>query len=291
MIATTIAMIAAIMLGGFLFIQLLSGRVTDLNEQINELTAIQENIHQEKEVLMQEKVELVSSVTDKSHSLDLLGEELNHIESLIGLNPSPDKPIYERIDTASQTVLEKRRMLNSIPSGYPVDSRVITSGFGRRVHPVHGNNSFHGGVDLRSPRGAPVYASADGIVEWAARHRESGLGKMIILIHNYGFTSTYAHLDEIKVRVGQFVRKGELIGLVGNTGVSTAPHLHYEVRYLKRRLDPKPFMEWSMEDYDTVFEKEDRIQWQSLAEAVRRNVKVPQRQWSQERLSWSEISR
>lgn len=286
-----LAVLALVMLGSFLFIQMLSGKVSDLNDQIGRLTAQQEQIRYEKNLLLEEKASLVTSVAHKSQGLDILGEELNHIEALIGLKPSPDKPIHERIDTASQTALEKRVMLDSIPSGYPVDSRVITSRFGRRIHPVHGHESFHGGVDLRSPRGAPVRASADGVVEWAALHRESGLGKMIILVHNFGFTSTYAHLDEIKVKVGAFVKKGEVIGHVGSTGVSTAPHLHYEVRYLKRRLNPKPFMDWSMEEYDIVFEKEDRIQWQSLAKAVRRNVEMPQRQWSQEKLTWSGISR
>lgn len=290
MVAGVLAMIVLAMVGGVFAVHLLSCKVSDLTGQIHELAREYEEIQQEKEVLVQEKTRLNTSVANKSQGLDMLGEELNNIEALIGLTPSPEKPLHERIDTASQTVMEKRMLLDSIPSGFPVDSHVITSAYGTRAHPVHGNSSFHGGVDLRSPRGAPVYAAADGVVEWAATHRESGLGQMIIVVHNYGFTSTYAHLDEIGVNVGEFVSKGDVIGAVGSTGVSTAPHLHYEVRYLKRRLNPKPFMEWSMEEYDIVFEEEDRIQWQSLAEMVRKSVNMPKRQFSQEKLTWSAIS-
>ncbi len=283
--------LVGLLLGGFFFIHLLSSRVIDLNEQIHELTLIHEEIRHENKLLMLEKTRLAASMADQTLGLDILGEELNHIEMLIGLKSDPELPLYERIDTASQTALEKRMMLNSIPSGYPVDSRVITSHYGTRVHPVHGNSSFHGGVDLRAARGDPIYATADGVVEWAAMHRGSGLGNLIILVHNFGFTTNYAHLDEIIVSAGDFVSKGDVIGFVGSTGVSTAPHLHYEVQYLKRRLNPRPFMDWSMEEYDVVFEKEDKIQWQSLAEAVRRNVSMPQRQLSQEKLTSSVTSR
>ena len=289
-LAAILTIVFMVFLGGFFSIYLLVDKVSDANDQIHELTLQHEKIRHENTKLTQEKTLLATAVADKSHGLVILGEELNHIESLIGLNPSPDQPIHERIDTASQTVLEKRMMLDSIPSGYPVEARVVTSGFGSRIHPVHGGKSFHGGVDLRSPRGAPVYAAADGVVEWAATHNESGLGKMILLIHNFGFTTTYGHLDEIKVAAGELVKKGDVIGLVGSTGVSTAPHLHYEVRYLKRRINPRPFMNWSMEEYDRVFEKVDNIQWQSIAEAVRRNISMPQRQWAYKELALSEIS-
>ncbi len=290
MFAGFLAILAAIMLGAFCFIYVLAGRVSDANERIHELTVRYEETRGEKDVLLREKAVLSSSVENKAQVIDIMGSELNYVESLLGLTPPPDKPLHERIAAAGQRALEKRMMLDSIPSGYPVESRFITSGFGTRMHPVHGNQSFHGGVDLRSPRGEPVYATADGIVEWAALHRQSGLGKMVILVHNYGLASTYAHLDEIKVREGKFVRKGDVIGLVGSTGVSTAPHLHYEVRYLKSRLNPKPFMDWSVQSYDHVFEKVDKIQWRSIVEAVRRNTERPARAWAPQKASWSAIS-
>ncbi len=278
------------MLGAFGFIFVLAGKVSDANEQIKDLTFRYEEARGEKSVLLREKAILATSAANKAQVIEKMSEELRYIEELIGLKAPSETPLHERFATAGKSVLEKRIMLDSIPSGYPVESRFITSGFGTRMHPVHGNQSFHGGVDLRSPRGEPVYATADGIVEWAARHRESGLGKMIILVHNYGFTSTYAHLDEIQISEGEFVKKGDVIGLVGSTGVSTAPHLHYEVRYLKCRLNPKPFMDWSIQSYDHVFEKVDKIQWRSIAEAVQTNIDRPRPQWAPQKVSWSTMS-
>ena len=277
LIAASLAMLVLFLLGGVVSIILLAGNVSDANERVHDLKALSEKMQHEKVVLQQEKEKLAISAAENAVGLDALGKELRHIEAIVDLKPPPDAAIQERIDAASLAVAQKRVMLNSIPSGYPVDEQFITSHFGTRTHPVNGNRSFHGGVDLRSPRGAPVYATADGVVEWAAKHRGSGLGKMVILVHNFGFTSLYGHLDDIQVRVGDFVKKGDVIGLVGNTGVSTAPHLHYEVQYLKRRIDPEPFMAWSMEDfYSIVFEKKNRVKWQAIAEAVQRNIWVPQ---------------
>ena len=261
---------------------------------MNELKTQNETLRQEKESLMQEKDDLAATVSEKAKALDVLDEELSHIEVLVGLTPDPEKPIHARIHEAGLSAVEKRLMLDSIPSGYPVEPRDITSGFGKRVHPVTGRKNFHRGVDLRSPRGAPVYATADGVVESAANHRGSGWGKMVKLTHNYGFATLYAHLDEINVERGGFVQKGDKIGLVGNTGLSTAPHLHYEVHYLGRRFDPEPFMAWSMEAfYEIVLEKHDGhdgIDWQALATAVRRNARLPQRHWFHRKYTWSLIS-
>lgn len=273
--AGTIAMaIVLFFLGGVLFINLLSSKVSGLHEQINILKAEHRALLHEKQQLVLEKAALTDSIARKTHGLDMLGEELDNIEALVGLKPSPDKNLRERIDSIGQTALEKKMMLDSIPSGYPVESRTVTSRYGMRIHPVHGGSAFHGGIDLRSARGAPVYATADAIVEYAGWHRESGLGKMIMLIHNYGFSTTYGHLDKIMVSPGDFVKKGDVIGLVGNTGISTAPHLHYEIHCLKRRYDPAPFMDWSIEQYDPIFESVERIKWQQIVEGIRSNINV-----------------
>lgn len=282
-VAAVMAILILATVVSLVFVQRFAGRVNDLEVK-------HETIRQEKEALMQEKEALAATVSEKTQALDVLGEELSHIEVLVGLAPEPEKPINARIHEAGLSAMEKRLMFDSIPSGYPVESRDITSGFGKRVHPVTGKNNFHRGVDLRSPRGAPVYATADGVVELAANHRGSGLGKMVKLTHNYGFATLYAHLDEINVERGGFVQKGDIIGLVGNTGVSTAPHLHYEVHYLNRRFDPEPFMAWSMEEfYEIVLEKQDGIDWLSLATAVRRNARLPQRHWFHQQYTWSMI--
>lgn len=147
--------------------------------------------------------------------------------------------------------------------------------------------ALHGGIDFSAPRGTPIHATADGVVEWAAHHDSSGMGKMIRLIHNYGFSTVYGHLDGIEVKPGNYVRRGDLIGYSGNTGASTGPHLHYEVRHLNRRLDPATFLRWSISEYDILFANEDRVEWESLVEIIRSKARATERPSLLPVQSWS----
>jgi len=110
---------------------------------------------------------------------------------------------------------------------------------------------------------------------------------MVKLVHNYGFSTVYGHLDEIVAQVGKYVRRGDLLGYSGNTGVSTGPHLHYEVRHLNRRLDPDSFLRWSMEDYEVLFTNEERVEWESLVEVIRQTASGPERRSLQLGQTWS----
>jgi len=105
-------------------------------------------------------------------------------------------------------------------------------------------------------------------VEYAGYHRKSGYGKLIIIDNSYGFKSYYAHLGKIKVRHGQVIQKGDLIALTGNTGRSNGPHLHYEIRYMQRALNPFWFIKWTMGNYEQIFEKEKRVPWNPLLELI-----------------------
>jgi murein DD-endopeptidase MepM/ murein hydrolase activator NlpD len=169
-------------------------------------------------------------------------------------------------------VLQKRTMLDSVPSGYPLENTYITSRYGKRDHPVLNRDAFHKGVDLKAIRGTPVYAAAEGVVEWAGEHRSSGLGRMVQLAHNFGFGSIYGHLGDVEVKAGQYVQPGDLLGYSGSTGLTDGPHLHYEVSYLNRRLDPAPFMEWNLQNYGAIFATEEQVQWESLTEVIIRKV-------------------
>lgn len=286
-LAGGLATLALVFLGGFMIIHVLTGKVGNLNDQVGNLKAEQGRIASENAALVAERIELHEQIEDKARALMAVSDELDQIEMLIGLQPEPEQPLVQRLDTASQTAFEKRLMLQTIPSGYPVETQIVTSSFGMRQHPIEKRSAMHGGVDLRASRGTPVYATASGVVEWASEHRNSGLGNMVKLVHNYGFSTIYGHLDQIEVNVGNYVERGDLIGYSGNTGVSDAPHLHYEVRYLQRRLDPAPFLKWSLEDYDVLFTKEDRVQWESLAKVIRRTASVPERPSLQQAQSWS----
>ncbi len=262
---------------GALSIYMLSTKVSGLNSDLQTLEDYQAHIKQQNQELLRKQKMLLSAVDEKVEALERMSDELGDLEILIGLKPEQASTISERLDTANLTAQQKRLMLESIPSGYPLQQTRLTSKFGMRVHPVLNRKAMHGGLDMSASVGTPVFATASGVVEWAAPHKSSGLGNMIKLNHNYGFSSTYGHLNKILVRSGDYVQRGDLIGHTGNTGMSSAPHLHYEIRYLHRRLNPKPFTEWSFENYDVLFEHEGHIQWDSLAESVRKAVSSPER--------------
>lgn len=122
----------------------------------------------------------------------------------------------------------------------PVQGR-LTSGFGTRKHPILGHTHFHRGIDLAAPRGTPVVAVADGIVESVGVR--SGYGNTITVRHADGRSTLYAHLDAMLVRPGRSVAAGEVIAQLGNTGRSTGPHLHFEVHENGRPVDPWPLLQ------------------------------------------------
>ena len=284
-----IGLFALVLLGSFATIHFLSDELDTLDQDMTALETQNERIKWENAALLAEQSMLNAQVEARARELLVLSDELAQIETMIGLEEATMLPIAQRISVASHTAFERRWLLNSIPSGYPLVESIVTSGFGMRNHPILEGTRLHGGIDLRAATGTEVLATADGVVEFAGNH-SSGLGTMVKLVHNYGFATIYAHLDQVDVKVGQYISKGEPIGRSGNTGRSTGPHLHYEVHYLGRRLDPKPFLDWSIDQYDLIFEQEARIQWESLAETVRSTISLVDRPSSQPVPNWTAIS-
>jgi murein DD-endopeptidase MepM/ murein hydrolase activator NlpD len=127
-----------------------------------------------------------------------------------------------------------------LPSRMPVAAYRLTSSFGLRQHPLLGGLREHSGVDLAAPMGSPIYATSDGVV--GAASWRGGYGLSVSLEHGGGVETRYGHLSRLNVAAGQQVRKGDIIGLVGSTGLSTGPHLHYEVRLNGRAVDPAPYL-------------------------------------------------
>ena len=119
-----------------------------------------------------------------------------------------------------------------------VGRATLTSGFGLRRHPVHGGQRYHQGIDLAATWGAPVFSPGEGIVSAAGWHGSYGL--LVALNHARGMQTRYGHMSRLNVTRGQYVRKGDLLGFVGSTGVSTGPHLHYELRVNGVALNPLP---------------------------------------------------
>ncbi len=132
-----------------------------------------------------------------------------------------------------------QKYLSRVPLGPPVWGR-ITSKYGYRIDPFTGRYEFHEGVDIKAPWGTRVRATADGKVIYAGW--KGGYGKVVIVRHAYGFRTMYAHLSKIRVKPGQWVRSGDIVGYVGSTGRSTGPHVHYEVWRYSKRENPLKYM-------------------------------------------------
>lgn len=138
-----------------------------------------------------------------------------------------------------ESLSHRQSLLRAIPSIKPTRGWE-TSKFGYRKSPFTGRPAMHNGLDLAAPPGTPIYAAADGVIAYAGY--DAGYGKLISLDHGYGTVTRYGHVSKIYVSVGQKIRRGEVIGAVGNTGRSTGPHLHYEVRVNNVPMDPKNYI-------------------------------------------------
>ena len=250
-------------------VKFLNNDIKKYKEQLNALKS-------QKEKLLKEKEKLLISIKKQKLELEKINDKISDIENILNLNPKT-KNLSKRLDLAKLNLIDKKIMLEFIPNGYPVVFKGITSPFGWRKHPILKRKEFHPGVDLRAKLNTPVYATADGIVEFAAYHKSSGYGNLIIIDHNYGFKTLFGHLNKILVKRGEFVKKGELIGYTGNTGLSNGPHLHYEVRFLNMPLNATYFCKWSLKNYK-IMNKERKVQWQSLLQMINLQKQILQAQ-------------
>ena len=147
------------------------------------------------------------------------------------------------LDEIAKMAEEKEKLLLAIPAIQPINNDQLTrmaSGYGWRSDPFTKARKMHWGMDFTAPRGTPIYASGDGVVK-RADNRASGFGKHIRIDHGYGYLTLYAHLSKYNVKRGQKVKRGDLIGFVGSTGRSEAPHLHYEVWKDGQKINPINF--------------------------------------------------
>ena len=166
------------------------------------------------------------------------------------------------LDEIADLAKEKENLLAAIPAIQPVkneDLSRIASGYGWRTDPFTKVKKFHYGMDFTSPRGTPIYATGDGMVT-RADSRSTGYGNHIRIDHGYGYTSLYAHLYKYNVRRGQRVKRGDVIGFVGSTGRSEAPHLHYEIFKDGDRINPINFYygNLSPEEFSKILDKAQR---------------------------------
>ena len=252
-----------------------SGTILYLNASVDKLQSKKNEVAQAYEKMLRQNQKLQTDMNHTTHlllakekELDELSDSLSQIETLIGLKPLADESLAKRVNMTMLSSSQRATLLELIPSGSPVVYHGITSKFGYRIHPTLHKREFHKGDDLKAKLNTPVYATADGIVEWAGMHKRSGFGNLIILTHVYGFKSYFGHLNKIVIKSGQFVKKGDLIGYTGNSGLSNGPHLHYEIRFIHRPLNPFYFIKWTQKNYNEIFKKEKKVPWHSLIMAT-----------------------
>jgi murein DD-endopeptidase MepM/ murein hydrolase activator NlpD len=152
----------------------------------------------------------------------------------------------------------KATMMASIPAIQPIKNKgldKLVSGFGFRIHPIYKVRRMHTGVDFMAPKGTPIYATGDGVVS-LVQSNFGGYGKEIEINHGFGYVTKYAHLNEFNVKIGKKVKRGEIIGYSGNTGMSTAPHLHYEIIHNGNKVNPVHyfFNDLSPAEYQKILE-------------------------------------
>jgi murein DD-endopeptidase MepM/ murein hydrolase activator NlpD len=139
---------------------------------------------------------------------------------------------------------DKEKMLSAIPSIRPIRKlkKKIQhlSGFGYRKHPVFKTRKMHTGIDFGARKGTPIYATGDGKIV-RVEYKRTGYGRNVVIDHGFGYKTLYGHMSKVQCKVGQKVKRGQVIGLVGNTGTSTSPHVHYEVIHKSKKINPLPF--------------------------------------------------
>ncbi len=164
-------------------------------------------------------------------------------------------------DILQNLAKDKEKLANAIPAVWPIDRTRLTSGgrgYGMKFHPIYKRNMMHKGVDLPGTTGDPIYATADGVVRKSEQgYRTIGYGQMIKIHHDFGYQTLYGHLSKRYVFNGDSVKRGDIIGLMGSTGGSTGPHLHYEVIIGNQTVDPVNFFNRSMskEEYQELQEQ------------------------------------
>lgn len=201
-----------------------------------------------------------AQLTEKKHELDKvsvisddqlskeIAKSLNNINARVAYQVNSYKQIEKLINN-------QENKLASIPAIQPVSNKDLTriaSGFGYRIHPIYGIPKMHNGLDFTATQGTPIYATGDGRVTTSGLG--IGTGNHVIINHGYGYETIYMHMVRIKAREGKLVKRGEIIGWVGNTGASTGPHCHYEVHINGRPVDPVYFFynDLNAEQYDRL---------------------------------------
>lgn len=223
----------------------LNDKIKKLQEQMGELEKRDNHVYREifeaspipdsaraKAMQQQQEIQLVQAMDQENLATSIVNT-LNNLSARIGTQTKS----YNEIEGF---IKNKEQLLACTPAIQPVSNKDlsrIASGFGYRIDPVYKTTKFHAGLDFAAPQGTPIYATANGTVETAG-NTGNGYGNHVVINNGYGYTTLFGHMYRVKVRAGQKVKRGEVIGWVGSTGKSTGPHCHYEVHRNGDPVDP-----------------------------------------------------
>lgn len=240
---------------------LLQQQVQQLQQKMNDLEKRDNDVYRSifesspipdsarlKEMEKNREIKLVESMSSQALVKSMVSQ-LNNL----ALRVAYQQKSYKDID---EMIKDKQKLIAAIPSIQPIsnkDLNRIASGFGYRIDPIYKSTHYHAGLDFTAPQGTPIYATADGVVKEAG-FSTGGYGNHVVLNHGFGYETVYGHMYRVKVKAGQRVKRGEVIGWVGSTGKSTGPHCHYEVHRGGVPVDPVYYFynDLSPEQYDRV---------------------------------------
>ncbi len=287
--------------GTFFYVKFLNEKVDTLHvetesfkKKVVELKSTSKALKKENAQQKVLKQQLLARIEENTDKLNSMKSHLREVEEIIGIGPDmavnftdrvqqakaheekTKKKLVENIQHAVKqekiTAIQRALLINSIPNGKPLNYKRISSKFGYRIHPVTKKKSFHAGIDLPAKHGTPIYAPASGVVVYA--DKKGAYGNFMLITHSFGFKTAYGHLSRFAVKSGAYVSKGQKIAYVGNTGRSTGAHLHYEVRYLTKWLDPKKFMFVDLDNINNISDKIDKVNWNSILKQTEKLISL-----------------
>jgi murein DD-endopeptidase MepM/ murein hydrolase activator NlpD len=217
-------------------VKLLEKKSSDMQTKLDDLSSMDDHVYREifgADPISNDIRKAGTGGSDKYISLDQLrdGEKIKKLHQRLDNMENQSKIQQKSYEKLIVMAKNKSKMLASIPAIQPVSNknlRRIASGFGYRIDPIYRTRKMHKGLDFSAPTGTKIYATGDGVIKKVKRARW-GYGTHVVIDHGYGYTTLYGHMSRASVKKGQRVKRGQQIGLVGSTGKSTGPHLHYEV--------------------------------------------------------------
>lgn len=249
----------AFLIGVFCLMGFLMGEIHDISQIKSQMIESYRATYKQNQALR-------SQINAKSSELIEVSQKVEDLEEIIDFSKNKDSLSYEPI-TKVLDPKERIFLLQIIPSGHPVENFRSTSSSKNRIHPLKGRYGVDSGIDYLIASGNPVVATADGIVELSRQNTSSrGYGRYVKIKHAYGFSSTYAHLSNLIVKKGDFIKKGQIIGYTGRSGASNGERLYYEVKFLEGHQDAKLFTQWSEDNFESILQS--GVNWNRLFWAI-----------------------